>query len=311
MVVFKRIRQLTELSSFFKESYDAIFIGAAIDDRTRAILNEIKIRSEKTPVYQISIDIESYGFYINGVKKSLRSLLTLFGDFKWLKDESKVLIESTSLDFSEILYVLQGIRAQNVNLSVYFSYLEPKDYKNRKSHLKEKEEFLLSDSRRKFLGLPGFSTNHQEGSSPYLLALLGFEGQRLGQVLEEDDKAIFKNMVALVGLPAFKPGWENRSLHRHIEHFSDGTKIHPYPSTNPYQLTKILNDFFSAYKQIVITSMGTKPAAIACAVFLINNVSQNTRHKNVGAIYDFPKKSKERSIGVGEMYMYESVVSSE
>lgn len=308
MVIFKRIRKLTKITSFLERGYDAIFIGTAIDDRTRAIIHEVEQHGGKASVYQIAIDIDSYELSINGNKYSLRSISTLFSSFVWLKEGCSVLVESTSLDFSEILYVMQSISAQQAKLSVSFSYLEPIDYKNKNSHLKEKEDFLLSDSRQKFLGLPGFSTNHQEGSNAHLIALLGFEGQRLGQVLEEDDKAIFKNLVALVGLPAFKPGWENRSLYRHIEHFNSKTTLHPYPSTNPYQLTKILDSFFSAYKQIVITSMGTKPAAIACAVFLINNVPRNNRTKNVGAIYDFPKKSKERSIGVGEMFIYETVV---
>jgi hypothetical protein len=282
-----------------------------IDDRTTHIIDLINQNYSYNNSYKVRIDISKYCLYFNEEKVNILNLNDFFSSKYAFKTEKncRVLIETTSLDFSEILYLLHGLKALNSKVDIVLSYLEPKDYSNTNTHLKEKEEFLLSESQQKFIGLPLFSVNNQDTDKSHLIALLGFENNRLGQVLEEYDGASFSNLISMVGIPAFNPGWENRSIHRHIEYFENiKTSLHSYPATNPYELNLVLEKFFRAYKKIVIASMGTKPAAIAASVFLVNNVPNNTRQQYVGAIYDFPNKSKGRSVGVGEKYMYELAI---
>ncbi|MGY8333827.1 hypothetical protein L1Q87_24425, partial [Klebsiella pneumoniae] len=56
-------------------------------------------------------------------------------------------------------------------------------------------------------------------------------------------------------------------------------------------------------------SLGTKPTAIGICVFLINNHPNNSVEKQLGAIYDYPIKSINRTIGIGEIYSYELSIS--
>ena len=95
------------------------------------------------------------------------------------------------------------------------------------------------------------------------------------------------------------------SILRHLDHFESlKTKLHSYPATNPFELNKVLEALHKGYDRMVIASMGAKPAALAAAIFLINHFPKNTRHKQVGAIYDFPKKKQGRSVDIGEIYEY-------
>lgn len=306
MVKIKKIRQLKSTDCIFSSPYDLIFNGMSIDDRTMHINDLIIKNCAPQNSYKVKIDIENYCLYFNDEEVPILRLNDFFLSKTTNKINIRVLIETTSLDFSEILYLLNGLKVLEGKVDVVLSYLEPDDYSNANTHLKEKEEFLLSESQQKFVGLPLFSVNNQDNDKSHLIAILGFENNRLGQVLEEYDGASFSNLISMVGIPAFNPGWENRSIHRHIEYFDNiKTSLHSYPATNPYELNLVLEKLYRAYQKVVIASMGTKPAAIAACVFLVNNAPNNTRQKYVGAIYDFPNKSKGRSIGVGEKYMYE------
>jgi hypothetical protein len=311
MVKIKKIKLLKCASSIFDSKYDMVFSGIPLDDRTRYITELIDQHYSVRNSYKVRIDIDSYCLNFNNEKINILKLDDFFTKKNSSKkeDDLRVLIETTSLDFSEILYLLYGLKTYKGKVSVILSYIEPNDYSNTNTHLKEKEEFLLSESQQKFIGLPLFSVNNQEDDKSYLIALLGFENNRLGQILEEDDGFSFDSLISMVGIPAFNPGWENRSIHRHLEYFDNiKTSLHSYPATNPYELNLVLEKFLRAYKKIVIASMGTKPAAIAASVFLVNNTPQNTRQRHVGAIYDFPNKSTGRSVGVGEKYMYELII---
>ncbi|MFD2165658.1 hypothetical protein ACFSJY_05215 [Thalassotalea euphylliae] len=309
MVKIKKIRQLKSTDCIFDSPYDLIFCGLSIDDRTTHINELINKNCRSESIYKVKIDIERYSLCFNDEALPILNLSDFFVSKVTTETNIRVLIEATSLDFSEILYLLHGLKVLEGKIELVLSYLEPEDYSNANTHLKEKEEFLLSESQQKFIGLPLFSVNNQDNERSHLIALLGFENNRLGQVLEEYDGASFSNLISMVGIPAFNPGWENRSIHRHIEYFDNiRTSLHSYPATNPYELNLVLEKFYDAYQKVVIASMGTKPAAIAACVFLVNNAPNNTRQKYVGAIYDFPNKSKGRSVGVGEKFMYELVL---
>jgi hypothetical protein len=54
----------------------------------------------------------------------------------------------------------------------------------------------------------------------------------------------------------------------------------------------------------MITSLGTKPTAVGISVFLINNIADNTEEKFIGALYDFPIKTRGRSRGIGLIHTY-------
>ena len=311
MVKIKKIKVLNKAEDYFDSQYDILFTGQSIDDRTTYINSVIESKCDKRIIHQVKIDIKNYSMHFNTVSVSILRLRDYLFSFKPQSANLKVFIETTTLDFSEILYLLYGFQSLGQEVEIVLSYVEPDDYNNSRTHLKEKDEFLLSDSLQKFTGLPLFSINSQDREKSHLVALLGFENHRLGQVLEEDDGSSFSNLISMIGIPAFKPGWENRSIHRHIEYFGKlKTSMQSYPATNPYELNLVLEKLYRAYEKISIASMGTKPAALAAAVFLVNNISKNSRQKHVGAIYDFPNKSIGRSTGVGTIYKYDITITS-
>lgn len=78
---------------------------------------------------------------------------------------------------------------------------------------------------------------------------------------------------------------------------------------NPYAVYQTLLDIYAENPRLVLTSLGTKPTAIGICVFLINNHPNNSVEKQLGAIYDYPIKSINRTIGIGEIYSYELSIS--
>ncbi|MNM89863.1 hypothetical protein D3C81_1021050 [compost metagenome] len=137
------------------------------------------------------------------------------------------------------------------------------------------------------------------------MSFLGFENSRLGQILESDDGATFGKLFAFVAVPAYQAGWENNSLRKHLSYFEQPkTELMLYPGNNPYEVLKKLEKIYSAYTNVVIAAIGTKPSTLASALFLVNKIEMNTLKQQVGAIHDYPIKSKGRSSGIGCISAY-------
>ncbi|HCB2040090.1 TPA: hypothetical protein MYQ91_005377 [Klebsiella pneumoniae] len=224
----------------------------------------------------------------------------------------RIIIDSTSLDFPEILYLFYAINMIEDVESLTVLYIEPKEYSKSLSPEGVDEEYQLSDGRQPFSSLPVFSVNTitsgiQKAS---LVSFLGFESSRLGQILSNDDGASFNKLLACISVPAYIPGWENKSLRKHLLHFdSMETDLITYPGANPYAVYQTLLEIYAENPRLVLTSLGTKPTAIGICVFLINNHPNNSVEKQLGAIYDYPIKSINRTIGIGEIYSYELSVN--
>jgi len=66
---------------------------------------------------------------------------------------------------------------------------------------------------------------------------------------------------------------------------------------------KLLEKIAATGKSFRVAPIGTKPNAIGCAVFLVNN-EDSENGTNYGALYDFPVKSQNRSRGIGKVHVY-------
>lgn len=299
MITINRIRQIPAIDSCCTEEYDVFFCGKAIDERTNTVLNQIKV----TPNYAITFDKTNYSITIGSTQYKIFRLQEFFIS----SDISRVLIDSTSLGFPELLYLLDAMNKSGKHLYCTIIYVEPKEYAKEVSKEGD-DEFVLSDKRYPFIALPAFALDNQSNSDDKatLVSFLGFENSRLGHILEHDDGASYKQLLAHLAIPAYKAGWENISLKRHMKYFNMlNSELITYPGSNPYAVNELLNDIISEHNKIVITSLGTKPTAIGICVFLINNISKNNVDNQIGAIYDFPEKSANRSKGIGQIYSYE------
>lgn len=299
MIVIKRIKKEPEISYFNENNHDAFFFGATIDQRTESVANEITT----TPRFNVIYDKEQYSLLINGIAIKVFSLSAFFRD----KPFRNILLDATSLGFPEILYLLNGINLTCLKFEVTLIYVEPLSYRKEKADSKD-SEFSLSDKSHKFVALPSFSVDSQSNSESKatLVTFLGFENSRLGQLLEYDDGASYNKLLAHFAVPAFKPGWENTSLRRHLKYFNQmPSELVIHSGSNPYSVNSLLNELYYSNPKLIVSPLGTKPTAIGVCVFLVNNFGKNELKKQAGAIYDFPEKSKHRSGGVGKIYSYD------
>lgn len=299
MIEINKIRIESSLKAIHLDKYDAFFYGNDLDERTELAIKNISIE----PRHKIFFDRENYNFNIDNDVYSLFDVHSFLQE----KDYKYVLIDSTSLDFPEILYILFAIDkcARKINSTIL--YIEPEEYTNTLDDNQE-EDYRLSDRMHPFSSLPIFAVNTQNAADrqTVLTSFLGFENSRLGQVLVNDDGASYRKLMACISVPAYNSGWENTSLKKHLRYFEYiNSELKLYPGSNPYAVCELLDELHSEHNKLIITSLGTKPTAIGISIFLINNIRKNTIDKYVGAIYDFPVKSKGRSKGIGAIHTYE------
>lgn len=299
MIKFKRIRTHNDLN-FTNRHYDIFFYGEELDERTGLAIKKVNTSN----ALQVKYIKNEYKLKLNDDKFKLLELKSALEYFS----PKSIIIDSTSLDFPEILYLLYAINmVKGIGLLTVL-YIEPKEYSKSASKEGVDEEYQLSDGRQPFSSLPVFSLNTITSGiqKTSLVSFLGFESSRLGQILSNDDGASFNKLLACISVPAYIPGWENKSIRKHLLHFdSMTTELRTCPGTNPYAVYQTLLDIYAENPMLVLTSLGTKPTAIGICVFLINNHPNNSVEKQLGAIYDYPIKSINRTVGVGEIYSYE------
>lgn len=214
------------------------------------------------------------------------------------------ILDTTSLGFAEILLLVHFIsEKENVTIKLY--YVEPNEYKLKNEKSMFKNEFDLSEGFNSFKKIPPYSLliDSSSSSKAKLVSLLGFENDRLSRILEDDDGARYDEFIHIVALPAFSPGWENISLHRHSRELKNAKNIEFSPANNPYETYRVLEKIQknSKNKNLVIAPIGTKPHAIGAIIFLINS---RLNKDKVGIIYDFPIKKENRTDGVGIIHEY-------
>lgn len=298
MVAIKRVYEDVQNTG---STYDIVLHGNSVDSRGEHILNQVfSLQSKFVVVEYIR---ESFSLSLDGVAYHVNNLRNWFSSLK----AKKILVDITTLDFPEILYIVHWLREVAITSDVDFVYVEPEEYRKEDDLMQEKVSFSLSGERCEFTALPLYAMvlDPSTRKRASLLAFLGFEGSRLGQVIEQDDGSTFDELVGLIGSPAYKPGWENRSINNHIRYL-DEYKSHLgyYSCRNPYQVVSMLETLYEKHRTIVVTALGTTPSTLACSLFLVDNFKNNTRQKMVSAIYDFPKMVRERTRGVGCVNLY-------
>ena len=111
-----------KLEDICKNEYDVFFHGDDLDERTQTVINKINI----SPKHKISFLKEKYSFLIDNDSYSLKILSSFFQG----KEYKKILIDSTSLDFPEILYILNALNDSEKKSIIHIIYVEPKEYSN-------------------------------------------------------------------------------------------------------------------------------------------------------------------------------------
>lgn len=284
-----------EIRPFLEENVTVTIVGPSKDDRSaffprlwsgwKCRLLELGATSDCK-----FITIKSY---INGTIESSHTVELIPGLRSFLssiRSQMRVVcIDISSLQHVVLMFLCKLLTQEIKPAKLFASYAQPIDYVS-KNYL---GDYLLSEELLGLQPVPGY-TRRIRGTHIRLLAFLGFEGDRLAKLIEEMDNV--QIVIPVIGFPAFRPGWQARSLRncmRAIQRTEAVGSIHKCNATS----------VFSAYETIVrfrpknneeiyaLAPLGTRPHSMACAIYA-------AKHQECLIRYDFPIEANPRSTGI-------------
>jgi len=278
------------------EDYDYIFIGRSIDDRGDKAIEYVKNHLNGSTIILQYLSIEMQ-LKIGQRPIHLDDLDT---EMKMIKSKS-ILLEATTLNFTEILLVLD--QAKKLDCFVSLLYLEPKSYSKPRGELIHKRDFSLSVESPGFIPIPGF-TNLFKSEKNRTVFIAGYEAERIERGIQEGN-VVSENCSLLFGVPAFEVGWEMNSFANNIQVLNNHSlsgEIYFASANNPVSTFEAINDIFNSKmedEEFCLAPVGPKPAGIAIAIFAVEN-----RNNNVTIMFDHPKKLERRTKAIGKWHLY-------
>lgn len=217
-----------------------------------------------------------------------------------------ILLDATTLEFPEILYILAAYRMQSPRPRCGFFYVEPQGYKLKESnaHVVPGSAFDLSQGFKDRHSLPPFTRLLSEANKAHLIAFLGFEGDRLMRELDSDDGFFYRQVSIVFGIPPFQPSWDLHALMAHSSLLDrPNTNILYCGANNPLSAYRLLRDAHQGLgagdlNRLVVAPFGTKPMALGVALYCLD-------HDVLSPIYDFPMRKPDRTYGVNRRHWYE------
>ena len=205
-----------------------------------------------------------------------------------------VVLDITSLQHSAIMYLVKVLLDVGGPGRLFAVYAEPREYV-----LRPETGYGLSTG---FLGLravPGY-VRAQSTTDETLVAFLGFEGERAVRLIE--DRETIRRFVPVIGLPAYQPGWNVRSLAsagRAVLSSGAHEAIRSCAACSVTDAYQLLNELYSSAstRTFAVAPLGTRPHTLATALFAV-------RHPRSQVIFDHPIEAAGRSAGVGRMHIY-------
>ncbi len=277
------------------------FIGNSSSEKRSDNTEKINRLNEQCECiyYFFDYDYEEDSFECNNERYDLKS--QTFNFLQILDKNIPVILNITSMNLrlmGTLLFNIKKIGFQEV----YCLYTEPLRYcKNINQN--EKEEFIdRFDLYKKFRGIepiPGFLRANDDKLEEKWIAFLGFDGKRVEQI---NDRYEFTDIVPIITLPSYKPGWQNYALQENIDIIKTIERKPEYIVANSFlsaydYLEKLKNAYPKTYLRI--TPLGTKINALGAILFCLNNV------KNIELLYDNPKEEGKISIECGKTYIFD------
>lgn len=171
----------------------------------------------------------------------------------------------------------------------YFLYTEPVAYD------------VLTRGTMVVKDVPGFSGANDMRKKDALITLLGFEGNRAVEVLNEINPDL---TIPINGFPSYRPEFKDRSIMENKELLAEDHILKNLcyaPANDPFETRKLLEGIYSKYKHrynITIVPLGTKPMAFGSCLFAME-------HKDCRIVYSCPKEYfPEPSKDWGDSWMY-------
>jgi len=291
----------TEDDYSFKSEFSLGISGCAIDDRTRYSIEIVKRESANSLTIEYRKDTLDLAIGDDSIEcHELASYLTKL-------ELKSVIIDSTSLDIPELALILKSLHLHK-GLKILILYIEPAEYSTGAKKMLDHEEFSLSDEISGFegTGIPTISMPVESELGRRFIFFVGFEGGRLQNAIETYDIATDEARIYF-GLPAFKPGWEVKSIRRNLQALHDqsfSTRIGYCSASSCTDALKSIYKVKSNDMETInyLVPLGTKPNSLA-AILMMLEFPETTR-----LLYDQPDKRSERSRGVGRRHYYHYMV---
>lgn len=276
--------------------WDLAIVGCPVDQRGRAAHDFVSACTASTCFVSYDPD----GLQVAVDTKTVESdELTA-----WIaqRGAKSLLLEATTLGFPEILLCCRAVRELK-QTTVSLLYLEPREYFTpRRTVAVHRRDFELSDEITGFAAIPGSAFLMADGVAQQVVFFLGYEGHRLDQAFEQLGLQPDQCFVVL-GVPAFRPGWEMNSFANNIRVLRE-RKVQGgagfCAADNPAAAYDLLVDRrreIGLEQRLIVAPIGTKPHGIGAAVFA-------AMHEETGILYDHPQRRRERTSQTAVWHLY-------
>lgn len=279
--------------------WEIAFLGKAVDERGSKALEFINSNCQEC-------------IYFEYIPKEFKVVLN---DNKYDKDDidshlkkiidKRILIDSTTLDFAEILILTQSFKDIGIK-ELDISYIEPIKYKTKAktTDILHKRDFELSESIIGYEAIPGHALLVSSEVLQKVVFLCGFEAERIDRAIE-DSQIVGSNCSCIFGVPAFSPGWEMDSFDNNISVIKERRitgGINFCGATNPLSVIQTLDEIYKGLEeeeQMFIAPLATKPMSIGVCLFLIEKPKDK-----VAVLYDHPNEIAGRAIEISNWHLF-------
>lgn len=220
--------------------------------------------------------------------------------------EGNILVDANSLEFPELVFIFRAASRSNIGLSCL--YVEPSDYTQAEGaagELKHRFDLSVGDSQIDMLPLYVRPTAGAD-----VVVALGFEGHRFQAIFNSDEYSGSK-FRGIIGVPAFQPGWENRTYCENARAMEQAlttrSEFETAGANDPRTIYQVLERMLRATQSpvddvaapLLLAPFGTKPMSIAFAWFVANK-----EDGNIGVLYDFVARKRDQSAGLGKIHLW-------
>lgn len=281
--------------------FDVAFYGRDdLDDRSRHSAELTRSAARRS--YRVRYDPAKFSLTVGDEIFRVDDLEDLFRKFR----AQSLVLDATTMEFPEILYVLSAYRKQPDRPRCGFFYVEPEGYRQRPENMAVApgNAFDLSEGFLGNLQLPPFTRLLSNTNKAHLVAFLGFEGDRLMRVLDADDGHFYEKVSIVFGIPPFQPNWDLHALMANSSLLERQNITVLYcGANNPRAAYMLLKDAHAGIvsgrtNRLSVAPFGTKPMALGAALFRLD-------HDILSPIYDHPVRKPDRTFGVYRRHWYE------
>lgn len=283
-----------------KEKWNLAFWGKELDMRGKSAIaavndnaeNGIKVVYQPTNCAMLVNDSKLVG--VDDIEDFLKE--------RGVSNDTRIVLECTSLGFAEILVLMQAFKNLNCNL-IDALYVEPKHYTKQQTKIFNRRNFNLSTSFEGFKAIPGQALAYSTGDRA--IVLCGYEAERLSRAFDETE--LQGNDCQLIfGVPPYVVGWDMNSYTNHlsvIESNNISTEFYYCGAANPLSVYRRMEQVYKGLdedQKLFVLPFGTKPMALGACAFVVEH---NDEHK-LSILFDHPQRKEGRSSDIGKWNLY-------